>query len=107
MKDQRVIKEKYYNEIRKKNCGKDKWLEGKREEVSSFESEIKRIRPKEISYFGLGERESKYGQERREKKGRRRRRRRRLQVWIYGLELSILCMVWVLELLNSFRVGLS
>ena len=42
----------------------------------------KGIRPKEISYFDLGERESKYGQERREKKGRRRRRRRRRsQVW--------------------------
>ena len=62
------------------------------------------IRPKEISYFGLGERESKYGQERREKKGRRRRR---LQVWIHGLEPSILCTVWVWELLNSFLVGLS
>ena len=37
-----VIKERYYNEKMKKNCGRDMWLEGKREEVSSLESEIKR-----------------------------------------------------------------
>ena len=29
------------------------------------------------------------------------------KVYIHGLEPSILCMVWVWELLNSFRVGLS
>ena len=82
MEDQRVIKERYYNKIMKKDCGRDKWLEGKREEVSSLENEIKRIRSnkdktKKISHFGLGERESKNGQERREEKGRRRRKRRR------------------------------
>ena len=46
------------------------------------------MRPKEISYFGLGERESKYGQERREKKGRRRRRRR-LQVWNLSMDTCL------------------
>ena len=30
-----------------------------------------------------------------------------IRVWIHGLEPSILCMVWVWELLNPFRVGLS
>ena len=83
-----------------KICGRDKWLEGKREEVSFFKSEIKRIRPKEISYFGLGERESKYGQERREKKGRRRRRRR-LQVWNSSMD------IWFRTLYLVYGLGLG
>ena len=30
-----------------------------------------------------------------------------IRVWMHGLEPSILCTVWVWELLNSFLVGLS
>ena len=30
-----------------------------------------------------------------------------IRVWIHGLKPSILCTVWVWELLNSFLVGLS
>ena len=57
------------------------------------------IRPKEISYFGLGERESKYGQERREKKGRRRRRR--LHVWNSGMD------TWFRTLYLVYGLGLG
>ena len=88
------------NEIRKINCGRDKWLEGKREEVSSLESEIKRDKTKiNISFWSRRKEKEEEEEEEDHRYG--------IRVWIHGLEPSILCMVWVWELLNSFRVGLS
>ena len=97
------------------------------------------IRPKEISHFGLGNRERAKTEEEKKKKRKekkkeeeeeeeeeekrkeeRRKKKREdprygtrnicmetMGVCIYGLEPSILCMVWVWELLNSFLVWLS
>ena len=72
------------NEIRKINCGRDKWLEGKREEVSSLESEIKRIRPKEISHFGLG-RKGEQIRTREKREGRKEEEEEEEEDYRYGI----------------------
>ena len=74
-----------------------------------MESEIKEIRPKEISSFDLGERESKHGEERRKEEEEEEDHRygnygcmefEYSFVWkssfsLDSLEPSILCTVWV------------